>query len=44
MLVSLFCCYHPQAPAKVVDKARADLKAQQDQLKTVQQAIVDLDA
>lgn len=33
-----------QAPAKVVEKVRADLKAQQEQLKTVQQSIADLDA
>ena len=33
-----------QAPAKVVEEVRANLKAQQDQLKTVKQAIADLDA
>lgn len=33
-----------QAPAKVVEKVRADLKAQQEQVKTVQQCIADLDA
>lgn len=32
-----------QAPAKVVDEVRANLQAQKDQLKTVQQAIADLD-
>ena len=32
-----------QAPAKVVDEVRANLQAQQDQLKTVQQCIADLD-
>ncbi|CAB1106798.1 unnamed protein product [Ectocarpus sp. CCAP 1310/34] len=32
-----------QAPAKVVEEVRANLQAQKDQLKTVQQAIVDLD-
>ncbi|CBJ31846.1 Valine--tRNA ligase [Ectocarpus siliculosus] len=32
-----------KAPAKVVEEVRANLQAQKDQLKTVQQAIVDLD-
>lgn len=32
-----------QAPAKVVEKVKADLQAQKEQLKTVQQAIADLD-
>ncbi|CAM9542848.1 unnamed protein product [Pylaiella littoralis] len=32
-----------KAPAKVVEEVKANLQAQKDQLKTVQQAIVDLD-
>lgn len=39
------CAVHVllQAPAKVVEEVRANLQAQKEQLKTVQQAIVDLD-